>query len=81
MDKHNNWKHKATSGDGQYCEIEGINVWDYKWQSNYEIVEVKDPVYGETKLFTHYWIQLPDKKIEFVAGEFSNGVFGFYTKD
>lgn len=76
----NNWKHFKTAYDGDYCEIEGINVWEHKWKSDYETIIVKDPIYGKTKSFNKFWIELPNNKIEFVAGEFSNCVWGFYVK-
>jgi hypothetical protein len=74
------WKHFRTIADGEFCEIEGINIWEYKWKSDYETIFVKDPLYGETKSLNRFWIELPNKKVEFVAGEFSNCVWGIYTK-
>ena len=76
----NEWKHFKTIADSQYCEIDGVNIWDYKWKSNYETIIVKDPLYGETKSFNRCWIESTDFNIEFVAGEFSNCVWGIYTK-
>lgn len=75
----NNWKHFKTVVDGEYCEVDGINIWDYEWKSDYEIILVKDPAYGQSKSFIKFWIELPNKKVEFVAGEFSNTVWGIYT--
>jgi hypothetical protein len=76
----NEWKHFKTIADSEYCEIDGVNIWDYKWISDYETIIVKDPLYGETKSFNHFCIELANNKIEFVAGEFSNCVWGIYTK-
>jgi hypothetical protein len=66
----NEWKHFKTVYDGEYCGLEGINIWDYKWESDYETIIVKDPNYGETESFNRYWIELPNRVVEFVAGEF-----------
>ncbi|MGJ5640526.1 hypothetical protein [Formosa sp. S-31] len=74
------WIHYATIGDSQYCGLDGINIWDYKWKSDYESVLIKDPNYGEEKSFTKFWIELENRKIEFVAGEFSNCIWGIYVR-
>ena len=76
----NEWKHFKTVSDGEYCEIEGINIWDYEWKSDYETIILKAPLYGESKSLNRFWIELLNKKVEFVAGEFSNCVWGIYTK-
>ncbi len=75
-----NWIHYTTIGDSQYCGLDGINIWDYKWKSDYETVLIKDPTYGEEKSFTRYWIELENRMIEFVAGEFSNCIWGIYIR-
>ena len=72
------WIHYKTIVDGEYCGLDGINIWDHKWKSDYEKVVIKDPNYGEEKHFTKYWIEIEDRKIEFVAGEFSNLIYGIY---
>ena len=75
-----NWIHYKTIGDREYCGLDGINIWDHQWKSDYEKVVIKDPSYGEEKRFTKYWIEMDDRKIEFVAGEFSNCIWGIYVQ-
>ncbi len=77
----NEWKHFKTVTDGEYCGIDGINIWDYEWKSDYEKIIVKDPLYGETKSLNRFWIELPNRTVEFVAGEFSMCVWGIYTRE
>ena len=74
------WKFYTSIGDSQYFELSGINIWDLKWKTKYEIVIVKDPQYKVLKSFNRYWIEKDSENIEFVAGEFSNGVWGIYLK-
>ena len=74
------WNHFKTIADGEYCEIEGVNIWDYEWKSDYETIIVKDPLYGETKSLNRFRIELLNNKVEFAAGEFSNSVWGIYIK-
>tara|TARA_R110002033_G_C3849513_1_gene235525 strand:+ start:89 stop:337 length:249 start_codon:yes stop_codon:yes gene_type:complete len=76
----NECKHFKTVLDGEYCGIEGINIWNYEWKSDYENVIVKDPLYGKTISFNRFWIELSNRKVEFVAGEFSMCVWGIYMR-
>jgi hypothetical protein len=75
-----NWKHLITIKDGQYCGLDGINIWDYQWKSDYETILVKEPISGDEKSFHRYWIEVDSREIEFVAGEFYNNIFGIYTR-
>jgi hypothetical protein len=59
-------------------EIEGVNVWNQKWKDFGLTTEVLDPKYKQTHVFQLYSIMKGDKEIRFLAGEFSNGVWGFY---
>ncbi len=80
MDENLNWKFYRSIGDGQFLELEGIDIWKVKWNTDYEKIKVKDPHYGVLHSFTKYWLENGNKKIEFVAGEFSNSVWGIYLK-
>lgn len=63
---------------GEKLQVEGINVWDQKWKDYGKTTEVIDPKYKETHVFQLYSIMKGDEEIKFLAGEFSNGVWGFY---
>jgi hypothetical protein len=75
-----NWKYAGTAIENKEFKIDGINVWDYQWQMIDKKVAVKDPQYGNLYSFSIYEIKVNDLKIYFVAGEFSNMVWGFYTQ-
>ena len=80
FEMNNEWKYFKTVSDGEYCGVEGSNIWDYEWKSDYETIIVKDQTYGKAKSLHRFWIELPNRTIEFVAGEFSMCVWGIYLK-
>ncbi|MFD0861555.1 hypothetical protein ACFQ1M_05005 [Sungkyunkwania multivorans] len=80
MKENPDWKFYTVVPESQELKINGINVWEHKWNSDYESIIVKDPKYGDLKKLTKYWITTNDETIEFVAGEFSNTIYGFYLK-
>jgi hypothetical protein len=75
------WVFLGNALDGEPFKIDGINVRERRWETVSDgIVEVIDPIYGETHRFQVFEIALPGRTIGFAAGEFSNGVWGFYRK-
>ncbi|HEX2989943.1 MAG TPA: hypothetical protein VHO49_04650 [Anaerolineales bacterium] len=76
------WQFAGSSKEGEPFEIRGVNVWEQGWQvSAGHEAHVKDPVYGQAFVFRVYTIQDGEEKVEFAAGEFSNGVWGFFTRN
>lgn len=75
------WKHIATIIDGEKFQINRINIWDFKWENTYIVIKVKDSYYNQIFSFHVYKIKVEEIEIEFVAGEFSNCVWGIYLKD
>ena len=80
MKENPDWKFYSAVPERQELKINGINLWEHKWNSDYEDIIVKDPKYRDLKKFTKYWIIVEDQTIEFVTGEFSNTIYGFYLK-
>ncbi|WP_167619136.1 hypothetical protein [Maribellus sediminis] len=74
------WKHINTIGDGVKFKINGINVWDHEWISTGEKIIVNDPLYHQEYTIEVYEISTKKKHAKFAAGEFSNGIWGFYTE-
>ncbi len=60
------------------CELFGIDIFDYDWASDWEKVVVTDPMYGQEHTFTVWHVNVKSEIYTFAAGEFSNGVWGFY---
>ena len=73
------WKFIKSGVEGN-CTLYGKNIFDYKWKSTGLMVDTVDPVYGHSRMLTIYDVELDDETVTFAAGEFSNGVYGFYTK-
>jgi hypothetical protein len=75
------WKHKTTIYDGEKFEISGLNIWDFKWQTTKEKININDPLYGQSYLFDVYKIQNLNIEVLFAAGEFSNCVWRIYLNE
>ena len=76
------WQFAGSSKINEPFEIKGVEVWN----QGREVVQgeeahVHDPVYGKTYVFRVFCIPDYDQRIEFSAGEFSPGVWGFYIKE
>lgn len=75
--KEQTWQHEATGADGN-TNLFGVNIFKYKWESTHEYAMVRDPLYGQEHSFAIYTVEIHGQKHTFAAGEFSNGVWGFY---
>lgn len=76
-----NWKFASLIQEDKEYRLEGLNIWNHYWHCSDRKIEVRDPFEGHVYFFNEYEIQTPEKKVNFVAGEFSNGQIGIYTKD
>ena len=74
------WKFIKAVLDGELFTINGMNIWDYKWEDTGERVEVKDPLYGQHYSMAVYKIRHRNVEFRFAAGEFSNCVWGLYQE-
>ena len=76
------WQFAGSSNEGEAFQIKGVNVWKQGWQVVPGLeAHVNDPVYGQEFIFRVFTIQDGEEKIEFAAGEFSNGIWGFYVRN
>lgn len=73
------WKYVGSSYDDSFV-LNGIDLFEQDWVSTGETIKVRDPIYGETKILLVWNIKVNDIDMTFAAGEFSNNVWGFYTK-
>lgn len=74
------WRYAGTSGEGGRFRVRRTNVWSREWRRNGTTATVSDPLYGQMFEFDVYEIETPSGPAEFAAGEFSNGVWGFYVR-
>ena len=75
------WRFEKTIVDGEEYKINGINIWDFKWEVTGEKIKIKDPLYGQSYTFNVFKIQNDNIEILFAAGEFSNCIWGIYLKE
>lgn len=80
-DAQSEWQFAGSAREGEAFEIRGVNVWGQGWQvAAGEEAHVTDPVYGQGFIFRVFHIQDGDQQVEFAAGEFTPGQWGFYTR-
>ena len=77
MWKKKTWQHEITGVDGNTI-LFGVNIFDYLWETTGQRVTVRDPLYGQEYKFPVYTAVINGEAHEFVAGEFSNCVWGFF---
>lgn len=77
----NPWKFASHIEIDKEYKLDGLNIWNFYWHCSDRKIEVQDPNEGHIYLFNEYEIEHQDKKITFLAGEFSNGKVGIFTKD
>lgn len=77
MNKSKTWQHEVTGSEGNVI-LFGINIFAYKWKKTGECISVQDPLYHQNYKFPIYTVNVDGESHSFAAGEFSNGVWGFY---
>jgi hypothetical protein len=74
------WRHVVTGFDGNVTLFD-VNIFEYQWKSTGETIEVLDPLYKQPHTMCVYKVLIGEEEHEFAAGEFSNCVWGFYTRE
>jgi hypothetical protein len=75
-----NWEFVGVTADGQPFMVGGLDVWKHEWTDTKERIQVKDPLYQQDFTFSVFQIGKGSQVVTFAAGEFSNCMWGFYTK-
>lgn len=73
------WRYKTSGSEGR-CKLFGVNIFDYKWQDTEEEAVVADPLYHQTRCFSVFTVNIKGRVKRFAAGEFSNGMWGFFVE-
>lgn len=75
------WLYVGAVGSSEPFAINGLDVWQHRWQRVEEVprAAVRDPHYGQPYEMDVYRITEGLQTAVFAAGEFSNGIFGFYV--
>ena len=63
--------------EGQPLVIDGVNVWDYEWDSLGDSVTLYDSYFGAEYEHRLWEIDAGGRRIAFGAGETSNNVWAF----
>lgn len=69
----------AAAGQEHEIVLFGKHIFEYRWESTGKSVTVKDPLYNQDHRFGIYEVEIDGEIHKFAAGEFSNGIWGFYT--
>jgi hypothetical protein len=74
------WAFVSIGFEGDEVDIAGVNPWKVSWTDTHGRVTVAHPSYPWQRhtMFT-YVVAASDPPIAFAAGEFSNGVWGFFV--
>jgi len=71
------WKHITTCAEG-YCMLFGVNIFEYDWENTGKKANVKARKDIRIHEFEIWRVIINGVEHEFVAGEFSNCVWGFF---
>lgn len=73
------WKFAAIVVEGERVVLHGQNVWNAEWLASSEPpITVKHPEYPRQRHQADVYDLASDPPVRFAAGEFSNGVWGFF---
>ena len=77
------WRFVCIGFEGDPVDIGGgLNPWTVTWRSTREWIVVSHPQYPlERHSMSVYEVEGPEPLVTFAAGEYSNGVWGFYVPD
>jgi hypothetical protein len=75
------WTFVGAVGSSEPFAIEGLDVWQHQWHSvaGAPRAAVRDPHHNQPFEMSVYRIVDGSRSVVFAAGEFSNGIFGFYV--
>ena len=73
------WRPVGMCWEGDEFDLEGINPWEHRWESQSERIVVAHPAYPAQRHDVDVWvIRAPDRIVRFAAGEMSNLAYGFF---
>ena len=75
------WKFESFIEIDKEFKVNGLNIWNFYWACKDKNVEVRHPEERTLYQFKEYEISEGTKSVNFVAGEFSDGKVGIFTKD
>lgn len=80
MDVDRGWQLVGICFEGQQIDVAGADPWQVEWAPTGERIIVAHPQYSAQRhVMSVYEVAGSDPAARFAAGEFSNGVWGFYV--
>lgn len=74
------WQLVRICFEGQQTDVAGAQLRQVEWASTGERITVAHPQYpAQRHVMSVYEVAGSDPAVRFAAGEFSNGVWGFYV--
>jgi len=74
------WRFVSIGFEGESTDIGGVDPWDVSWTPTNDRITVAHPDYpSERHTMSVYTVVDATPPITFAAGEFSNGVWGFFV--
>jgi hypothetical protein len=75
------WRFVAIGVEGEAVLLDGVDVWQAPWTGTGSKVTVPHPQYPEQRHgVDEYRVDTPSGLVTFAAGEYSNGVWGFFQR-
>jgi hypothetical protein len=76
------WRHVHIGVENDDASISGVRFWKSRWRRLPDAIVVAHPAYPQQRhtMFV-YELDGPTGPLKFAAGEFSNGVWGFYVPE
>jgi len=76
------WNLVSIGFEGQEVRIAGVSLWEVEWEPvGSSSITVAHPSHPEQRhQIPVYRVRHSSPEMLFAAGEFSNGVWGFYTR-
>lgn len=73
------WSFLHIGFEGDSVELDGVRLWDAEWGRTLGKIVVAHPQYPDQRhTMSIYRVAVEDHAVDFAAGEFSNGVWGFF---
>lgn len=80
MDADQAWRFASIGVEGQSADIGGVDAWKVEWTRCGGHITVAHPSYPSQRHTMYiYEVTGSSPPIRFAAGEFSNGVWGFFV--
>lgn len=75
------WRLVSIGFEGAAVNLGGVNPWQVEWHTKRQRIRAAHPQYTQQRHDMDVYEVVGEPSVRFAAGEFSNGVWGFYVPD